>query len=235
VTLCPRPNRFKLFRRNLETSITGSRPRIRTSRSKSTRTWPKKIELRKTKRTTRSDVEQKFTYKPTVTVTADDAWDDVSIFPSDVTYAEWSNLEANVQNTYTLTYTQNDYETMRYEKTTVSNVTAEDAWDAVHIEPPGVTYAEYSNLEANVQNTYTLTYTKSVTMATTPAYYSNLAPEEQNTYSHSCTRKPSRKMSRRVRKVRTHTSVRSIRRSNAKIPRKSVTMRNGSSTFAKNR
>jgi hypothetical protein len=129
------------------------------------------------------DVEQKFTYKPTVTVTADDAWDDVSIFPSDVTYAEWSNLEANVQNTYTLTYTQNDYESMRYEKTTVSNVTAEDAWDAVHIEPPGVTYAEYSNLESNVQNTYTLTYTKSVTMATTPAYYSNLAPEEQNTYS----------------------------------------------------
>jgi hypothetical protein len=129
------------------------------------------------------DVEQKFTYKPTVTVTADDAWDDVSIFPSDVTYAEWSNLEANVQNTYTLTYTQNDYESMRYEKTTVSNVTAEDAWDAVHIEPPGVTYAEYSNLEANVQNTYSLTYTKSVTMATTPAYYSNLAPEEQNTYT----------------------------------------------------
>jgi hypothetical protein len=129
------------------------------------------------------DVERKYTYKPTVTVTVDDAWDDVSIFPSDVTYAEWSNLEANVQNTYTLTYTQNDYESMRYEKTTVSNVTAEDAWDAVHIEPPGVTYAEYSNLESNVQNTYTLTYTKSVTMATTPAYYSNLAPEEQNTYS----------------------------------------------------
>jgi hypothetical protein len=129
------------------------------------------------------DVERKFTYKPTITVTAEDQWDDVSIIPSDVTYTEWSNLEANVQNTYTLTYTQNDFESMRYEKTTVSNVTSEDAWDAVHIEPPGVTYAEYSNLEANVQNTYTLTYTKSVTMATTPAYYSNLAPEEQNTYT----------------------------------------------------
>jgi hypothetical protein len=129
------------------------------------------------------DVERKFTYKPTITVTAEDAWDDVSIFPSDVTYTEWSNLEANVQNTYTLTYTQNDYESMRYEKTTVSNVTAEDAWDAVHIEPPGVTYAEYSNLEANVQNTFTLTYTKSVTTTTSPAYYSNLAPEEQNTYT----------------------------------------------------
>jgi hypothetical protein len=129
------------------------------------------------------DVERKFTYKPTVTVTADDAWDDVSIFPSGVTYAEWSNLEANVQNTYTLTYTQNDYESMRYEKTTVSNVTAEDAWDAVHIEPPTVTYAEYSNLEANVQNTYSLTFTKSMTITTTPAYYSNLAPEEQNTYT----------------------------------------------------
>jgi hypothetical protein len=129
------------------------------------------------------DVERKYTYKPTVTVTVDDAWDDVSIFPSDVTYAEWSNLEANVQNTYTLTYTQNDYESMRYEKTTVSNVTSEDAWDAVHIEPPTVTYAEYSNLEANVQNTYSLTFTKSMTITTTPAYYSNLAPEEQELYT----------------------------------------------------
>jgi hypothetical protein len=129
------------------------------------------------------DVERKFTYKPTITVTAEDQWDDVSIIPSDVTYAEWSNLEANVQNTYTLTYTQNDFESMRYEKTTVSNVTSEDEWDEVHVEPPTVTYAEYSNLEANVQNTFTLTYTKSVTTTTSPAYYSNLTPEEQNTYT----------------------------------------------------
>ena len=112
------------------------------------------------------DIERKYTYKPMITVTAEDPWDDVSIFPSDVTYAEYSNLEANVQNTYALTYTQNDFETMRYEKTTVSNVTSEDAWDAVHIEPSTVTYAEYSNLEANVQNTFTLTYTKSVTTTT---------------------------------------------------------------------
>jgi hypothetical protein len=129
------------------------------------------------------DVERKFTYKPTITVTAEDPWDDVSIIPSDVTYAEWSNLEANVQNTYTLTYTQNDFESMRYEKTTVSNVTSEDAWDAVHIEPPTVTYAEYSNLEANVQNTFTLTYTKSVTTTTSAAYYSNLAVEDQELYT----------------------------------------------------
>jgi len=129
------------------------------------------------------DIERKFTYKPTITVTAEDPWDDVSIFPSDVTYAEYSNLEANVQNTYTLTYTQNDFESMRYEKTTVSNVTSEDAWDAVHIEPSTVTYAEYSNLEANVQNTFTLTYTKSVTTTTSPSYYSNLAAEEQELYT----------------------------------------------------
>jgi hypothetical protein len=129
------------------------------------------------------DIERKYTYKPTITVTAEDPWDDVSIFPNDVTYAEYSNLEANVQNTYTLTYTQNDFETMRYEKTTVSNVTSEDAWDAVHIEPPTVTYAEYSNLEANVQNTFTLTYTKSVTTTTSPSYYSNLAAEEQELYT----------------------------------------------------
>jgi hypothetical protein len=129
------------------------------------------------------DVERKFTYKPTMTVTADDAWDDVSIFPSDVTYAEWSNLEANVQNTYTLTYTQNDYESMRYEKTTVSNVTAEDAWDSVHIEPPMVTYAEYSNLEANVQNTYTVTYTNSTTTSVTAEEYNNLEANVQGEYT----------------------------------------------------
>jgi hypothetical protein len=148
----PATQPIQIIKKN--SNVFGSRPRTRTSRSKSTRTWPKKIEhggrdvLHEGRRA-------KVHVQTTVTVTADDAWDDVSIFPSDVTYAEWSNLEANVQNTYTLTYTQNDYESMRYEKTTVSNVTAEDAWDAVHIEPPGVTYAEYSNLEANVQNTYT--------------------------------------------------------------------------------
>ena len=129
------------------------------------------------------DIEQTYTYKPTVEVTAEDSWDDVSMWPSDVTYAEWSNLEANVQNTYTLTYTENDFEIVRYEKTTVSNVSSEDGWDAVHIEPSTVTYAEWSNLEANVQNTFTLTYTKSVTTTTSPSYYSNLAAEEQELYT----------------------------------------------------
>jgi hypothetical protein len=128
------------------------------------------------------DIEQKFTYKPTVEVTAEDAWDDVSIWPSDVTYAEWSNLEANVQNTYTLTYTQNDYESVRYEKTTVSNVTVEDVWDAVYIEPSTVTYAEWSNLEANVQNTYSLTYTTTATVVATEEEYNHLVEEEQVLY-----------------------------------------------------
>ena len=128
------------------------------------------------------DVEQTYTYKPTVEVTAEDSWDDVLVRPSDVTYAEWSNLEANVQNTYTLTYTQNDFETVRYEKTTVSNVSAEDEWDAVHIEPSTVTYAEWSNLEANVQNTFTLTYTTTTTVVATEEEYNHLAGEEQVLY-----------------------------------------------------
>jgi hypothetical protein len=128
------------------------------------------------------DIEQTYTYKPTVEVTAEDSWDDVSIWPSDVTYAEWSNLEANVQNTYTLTYTQNDFETVRYEKTTVSNVSSEDGWDAVHIEPSTVTYAEWSNLEANVQNTFTLTYTTTATVVATEEEYTHLVEEEQVLY-----------------------------------------------------
>jgi hypothetical protein len=117
----------------------------------------------------------------TTTVTADDEWSNVSVSPSDVTYTEWSNLEANVQNTYTLTYTQtsNVVYDVKYTKTTTANVTAEDAWDAVHIEPPSVTYAEYSNLEANVQNTYSLTYTMTTKVEATEAIYSNLSTEDK--------------------------------------------------------
>jgi hypothetical protein len=117
----------------------------------------------------------------TTTVTADDEWSNVSVSPSDVTYAEWSNLEANVQNTYTLTHTQtsNVVYDVKYTKTTTANVTAEDAWDAVHIEPSTVTYAEYSNLEANVQNTYSLTYTMTTKVEATEANYSNLSTEDK--------------------------------------------------------
>ena len=120
----------------------------------------------------------------TTTVTADDEWSNVSISPSDVTYAEWSNLEANVQNTYTLTYTQtsNVVYDVKYTKTTTANVTAEDAWDTVHIEPPTVTYAEYSNLDANVQNTYTLTYTMTTKVEATEAMYSNLSTEDKELF-----------------------------------------------------
>jgi hypothetical protein len=117
----------------------------------------------------------------TTAVTADDEWSNVSVSPADVTYAEWSNLEANVQNTYTLTYTQtsNVVYDVKYTKTTTANVTAEDAWDAVHIEPSTVTYAEYSNLEANVQNTYSLTYTMTTKVEATEAIYSNLSTEDK--------------------------------------------------------
>jgi hypothetical protein len=120
----------------------------------------------------------------TTTVTAEDEWSNVSVSPSDVTYAEWSNLEANTQNTYTLTYTQtsNVVYDVKYTKTTTANVTAEDAWDAVHIEPPMVTYAEYSNLEANVQNTYTLTYTMTTKVEATEAIYSNLSTEDKTLF-----------------------------------------------------
>jgi hypothetical protein len=126
----------------------------------------------------------------TTVVGADDTWSNVSVSPSDVTYAEWSNLEANVQNTYTLTYTQtsNVVYDVKYTKTTTANVTAEDAWDAVHIEPSTVTYAEYSNLEANVQNTYSLTYTMTTKVEATEAIYSNLSTEDKElfipTYYH---------------------------------------------------
>ena len=121
----------------------------------------------------------------TTTVGADDTWSNVSIKPSDVTYAEWSNLEANTQNTYTLTYTQTSnvvYDT-KYTLTTTANVTESDSWDRVSIDPPSVTYAEYSNLEANTQNTYTLTYTQTTTDVKTPEEWSALESNTQSLYN----------------------------------------------------
>jgi hypothetical protein len=121
----------------------------------------------------------------TTVVGADDDWSNVSISPSDTTYAEWSNLEANTQNTYTLTYTQTSnvvYDT-KYTKTTTANVTESDAWDKVFVDPPDVTYAEYSNLEANTQNTYTLTYTQTTTDEKTPDEWSNLESNVQSLYN----------------------------------------------------
>jgi hypothetical protein len=121
----------------------------------------------------------------TTVVGADDAWSNVSVSPSDVTYAEWSNLEANTQNTYTLTYTQTSnvvYDT-KYTLTTTANVTESDAWDRVFVDPPTVTYAEYSNLEANTQNTYTLTYTQTTTDEKTPDQWSTLESNVQSLYN----------------------------------------------------
>jgi hypothetical protein len=121
----------------------------------------------------------------TTTVTANDDWSNVSISPSDTTYAEWSNLEANTQNTYTLTYTQTSnvvYDT-KYTLTTTANVTESDAWDKVFVDPPTVTYAEWSNLEANTQNTYTLTYTQTTTDEKTPDEWSTLESNVQSLYN----------------------------------------------------
>ena len=121
----------------------------------------------------------------TTTVGADDTWSNVSIKPSDVTYAEWSNLEANTQNTYTLTYSQTSnvvYDT-KYTLTTTANVTESDSWDRVSIDPPGVTYAEYSNLEANTQSSYSLTFTQTTTDTKTPGAWSNLESNTQSLYN----------------------------------------------------
>ena len=121
----------------------------------------------------------------TTVVGADDDWSNVSISPSDTTYAEWSNLEANTQNTYTLTYTQTSnvvYDT-KYTLTTTANVTESDSWDRVYIDPPTVTYAEWSNLEANTQNTYTLTFTQTTIDEKTPEEWSALESNVQSLYN----------------------------------------------------
>jgi hypothetical protein len=121
----------------------------------------------------------------TTTVGADDTWSNVSVSPSDVTYAEWSNLEANTQNTYTLTYTQTSnvvYDT-KYTLTTTANVTESDPWDSVFVDPPSVTYAEYSNLEANTQSSYSLTFTKTTTDEKTPEEWSALESNTQSLYN----------------------------------------------------
>ena len=121
----------------------------------------------------------------TTVVSVDDDWSNVSVSPPDVTYAEWSNLEANTQNTYTLTYTQtsNVVYDVKYTLTTTANVTESDPWDRVFIDPPNVSYAEYSNLEANTQNTYTLTFTQTTTDEKTPDEWSALESNTQSLYN----------------------------------------------------
>ena len=121
----------------------------------------------------------------TTTVGADDTWSNVSVSPSDVTYAEWSNLEANTQNTYTLTYTQTSnvvYDT-KYTLTTTANVTESDPWDSVFVDPPDVTYTQYSNLEANTQSSYSLTFTQTTTDEKTPEEWSALESNTQSLYN----------------------------------------------------
>ena len=110
----------------------------------------------------------------TTVVSADDAWSNVSVSPSDVTYAEWSNLESNVQNTYTLEYTStsNVVYDVKYTKTTTASVAA-GAWDAVHVDPPTVTYAR-TRISRDVQNTYSLTFTRTTTEEKTPSEWSAL-------------------------------------------------------------
>jgi len=71
----------------------------------------------------------------------------------------------------------------KYTLTTTANVTESDAWDRVSIDPPSVTYAEYSNLEANVQSTYTLTFTQTTTDEKTPTEWSALESNVQSLYN----------------------------------------------------
>ena len=122
----------------------------------------------------------------TTVVSADDAWSNVSISvhrtsPTPSGPTSRRTFKTRTHWTYTST-TSNVVYDVKYTKTTTANVTAEDAWDAVHIEPPSVTYAEYSNLEANVQNTYSLTYTMTTKVEATEAIYSNLSTEDKDTF-----------------------------------------------------
>jgi hypothetical protein len=85
----------------------------------------------------------------TTTVTADDTWSNVSIYPPRVTYEEWSNLDANVQSRFTLTYTQtsNVVYDVKYTHTTTGDDKTPDEWSA---------------LESNVQSLYSKVYYQSV-------------------------------------------------------------------------
>ena len=71
----------------------------------------------------------------------------------------------------------------KYTLTTTTNVTESDPWDNVFIDPPEVTYATYSNLEANVQSTYTLTFTQTTTDEKTPTEWSALESNVQSLYN----------------------------------------------------
>jgi hypothetical protein len=71
----------------------------------------------------------------------------------------------------------------KYTLTTTANVTESEPWDNVFIDPPEVTYATYSNLEANVQSTYTLTFTQTTTDEKTPTEWLALESNVQSLYN----------------------------------------------------
>ena len=101
-------------------------------------------------------------------------------------------LRSNVVQTYYLgdvhhvksvPYESNVIYDTKYTLTTTANVTESDPWDNVFIDPPEVTYATYSNLEANVQSTYTLTFTQTTTDEKTPTEWSALESNVQSLYN----------------------------------------------------
>ena len=71
----------------------------------------------------------------------------------------------------------------KYTLTTTANVTESDPWDRVFVDPPDVTYAQYSNLEANTQSSYSLTFTQTTTDEKTPDEWSALESNTQSLYN----------------------------------------------------
>jgi hypothetical protein len=66
----------------------------------------------------------------------------------------------------------------------VIEVSSVDDYDTVLIYPSDIAFEEYSNLAVEEQNTYTLTYTKSIDEAT----YLSLTEEEQSEYVSTYTK-----------------------------------------------
>jgi hypothetical protein len=105
---------------------------------------------------------------------------------------EYSNLAVDDRTTEEQTYyTSNietivseydEYDFIRYTKTTTMNVSSVDEYDKVHIDPY-ISFEEYSNLTTEEQSTYNVTYTKTVKVTATPNVYEGFTDEEKSLYT----------------------------------------------------
>ena len=109
--------------------------------------------------------------------TTEDEYSNIAV--DDRTTGEHTYYTSNIE---TVVSEYDEYDFIRYTKTTTMNVSSRDEYDKVHIDPY-ISFEEYSNLTPEEQSTYNVTYTKTVKITATPNAYEGFTDEEKSLYT----------------------------------------------------